>query len=203
MAKEIKYFKDLGPWMEEVYGKEMTDRIVQKALARYDELVKENADEPEAWHMHTLERIYPSIANFDAQLSEGLTRAEAAQCVIDYYHWRSESMAKMIQKLMKIPGLYKKIPALFSKLMPKMFGEDCGFKLHIYDTPKNVMRVDAEECLYFNICSKYGCPEIVPGFCEADDICYGNMHPKLLWLRTKTIGKGGDVCDFNIQLAEE
>ncbi|WP_035799127.1 hypothetical protein [Butyrivibrio sp. NC3005] len=30
---------------------------------------------------------------------------------------------------------------------------------------------------------KYGCPEIVKGFCDADDICYANMHSKLSWDR--------------------
>jgi hypothetical protein len=45
---------------------------------------------------------------------------------------------------------------------------------------------------YLNKCSANGCPELCKGYCEADDICYGNMHPKVIWGRTKTLGKGGD-----------
>ena len=48
----------------------------------------------------------------------------------------------------------------------------------------------------------YGCPEIVKGFCDADDICYGNMHPKISWDRTKTIGYGDDICDFKVHIKE-
>ena len=32
-------------------------------------------------------------------------------------------------------------------------------------------------CPYQDTCVKYGCPEIVPGFCRADDETYGHMHP--------------------------
>lgn len=27
---------------------------------------------------------------------------------------------------------------------------------------------------------------------------YGNMHPKLKWGRTKTLGRGNDCCDFKL-----
>ena len=42
--------------------------------------------------------------------------------------------------------------------------------------------------------------EIVKGYCDADDICYGNLHPRLTWERTKTIGHGDDVCDFKVRV---
>ncbi|MCR5053314.1 MAG: L-2-amino-thiazoline-4-carboxylic acid hydrolase [Lachnospiraceae bacterium] len=41
---------------------------------------------------------------------------------------------------------------------------------------------------------------MVKGFCDADDICYGNMHPKISWDRTKTIGHGDGVCDFKVHI---
>ena len=50
--------------------------------------------------------------------------------------------------------------------------------------------------------ARYGCYEIVRGFCDADDVCYANMHPKLTWERTKTLGYGFDVCDFRIGVKE-
>lgn len=34
---------------------------------------------------------------------------------------------------------------------------------------------------------KYGCPELTQFFCKSDDICYGNLHPKLVWARNKTL----------------
>ena len=58
--------------------------------------------------------------------------------------------------------------------------------------------MDMLECPYMSICRKYGCPEIVPAFCVSDDVAYGNMHPGLVWGRTKTLGRGDDCCDFKL-----
>ena len=47
-----------------------------------------------------------------------------------------------------------------------------------------------------------GCPEHTTIFCNTDDCCYGNMHPKLQWNRTQTIGRGGGLCDFDIVVTD-
>ena len=33
------------------------------------------------------------------------------------------------------------------------------------------------------------------------DTPYDGLHPKLVWHRTKTLGRGGDCCDFCLKLA--
>ncbi len=43
-------------------------------------------------------------------------------------------------------------------------------------------------------------PEIIKAFCHSDDVAYGNMHPKLDWVRSKTLGRDGDCCDFIINV---
>ena len=55
-------------------------------------------------------------------------------------------------------------------------------------------------CPYFETCKRYGCPEITRCFCDGDDAGYGNLSPKLIWGRTKTIGRGGDCCDFMLKI---
>ena len=42
----------------------------------------------------------------------------------------------------------------------------------------------------------YGCPELCRCFCDSDDISYTGLHPKLIWERTMTLGRGNDRCDF-------
>ena len=57
-------------------------------------------------------------------------------------------------------------------------------------------RVDMMKCPYHDTCADYGCPELCRCFCDSDDISYTGLHPKLIWERSMTLGRGNDRCDF-------
>ena len=200
MAKEVKYLKQVVAHLEKRYGSEKTKAIMKKALKRYDEIVEENKDEPEMYHMHTWQRIYPAIAVFDAMTGEGIPREETADFLNDYYRWRASGMAPKIKAIFKIPGVYRFVPKFFFNMTQKSFGPQMGFRSEDKYLAKDEMRFNMVKCPYNDKCTQYGCPEIVKGYCDADDICYGNLHPRLTWERTKTIGHGDDVCDFKIRV---
>ncbi|MBQ9044110.1 MAG: L-2-amino-thiazoline-4-carboxylic acid hydrolase [Eggerthellaceae bacterium] len=200
MAKRVRYLAQVVPHLEEHYGATKTQAIMQKALARYDELLEENADEPKACHMHTWERIYPAIAVFDAMTAEGIDRTETTDFLVDYYTWRAGGMASKVKALFKIPGLYKIVPKFFLNMTEKSFGPQAGFASENKYLAKDEMSFDMIRCPYMDACARYGCPEIVRGFCDADDVCYGDIHPRISWERTKTLGYGYDRCDFKVRI---
>lgn len=193
-----RYLDELRPLLEKQYGKSLADRISTDAWKRYAEICAENPDEPKKVHMHTRKRIYPACAAFDAMLKNGFSRKETAEFLNGYYTKRAASVGEKIRKAMKIPGLYKLVPKFFAKMTASSFGEAAGFRAREYPAKKGEMRFDMLVCPYYDKCARYGCPEIVAGFCRADDVCYGNMHQKLKWGRTKTLGQGGDCCDFKL-----
>ena len=177
-----------------------TDEVMKKAFEGYKKIVNENIDEPEIMYPHTRERIYPAIAIFYALLDFGLSREESSKLILDYYIYMSKKGGSVLRGLLKIPGLYKKVPSIAYKAIEKSYGEDAGFKAEFLITTKDELKVDMFVCPYFEICKKYGCPEIVNAFCTSDDIAYGNMHKNLKWHREQTLGRGGDRCDFNIKI---
>lgn len=200
--KKNSFLQGIERFMSKFYDSDKIQRIMSFAWERYEELVAENQNEPKAMYIHTRERIYPGIAVFDSMIREGIAREEAARMIIDFYRWRSEKVARVIRKMFKVPMMYKIAPKLFYKATTKSFGKAAGFEANFYETSKDLLRFDMTVCPYYNICKKYGCPEIVAAYCEADDVCYGDMHPYLKWERTKTLGKGGDCCDFCIRIAK-
>ncbi len=202
MAKQVRYFTQIVGHLNREFGQEKSEAIMAKALQRYDELLEENKDEAKECYIHTRERIYPAIACFDALLSEGVERKKAADFIVDYYKWRSGKLAPFIQKAFKIPGLYRIVPKFFMGMTEKSFGPKAGFASKDHFVSKDEVRLNMTRCPYFEKCKQYGCTEIVRGFCDADDICYGHMHPKLSWDRTKTIGYGYDVCDFKVRIRQ-
>ncbi len=111
-----------------------------------------------------------------------------------------DTPAEGIRKMLKVPGLYRIVPRLWNTFAPKLFREDAGFRYHFYEVNKDEVKFDMTSCPYHQLCKELDCLEIASTFCDTDDICYGNMRPKLIWKRTKTIVRGDDVCDFNLYI---
>ncbi len=59
-----------------------------------------------------------------------------------------------------------------------------------------VIQFTVTKCLWYDTCKDLGCPEICELFCNGDDTRFGSMK-KITFKRSKTLGKGGDCCDFH------
>jgi len=170
--------------------------------ARLAQLRAENAGAPKEKQRHLEGQILPGIAAYEV-LQTVLSKEEALQTVHGYVEARARKLKRIFLKLMRIPGLYRKVPGIFCKQTPKLFGETAGFAARELQTGGGVWRVDMIRCPYHDTCVKYGCPELCPSFCDSDDITYDGLHPKLYWRRTKTLGRGDDCCDFCLKLVDK
>lgn len=193
----------MAPRLKERYGAEKAQDILKKAQKRYEVLLAENKDDPPAYSGQKRERIYPSIALFHALADAGMEREEAAAFVTGYYRRLAERAAPVIRTVLKIPDLYRLVPKLFFDTALKHCVPQAGFLSENRFLSKTEMHFDMVKCPYQDSCVRYGCPELVKGFCDTDDICYGNMHRRLFWGRTKTLGHGDALCDFSLRITEE
>lgn len=173
------------------------EHLLEDVYTRTAELIEDNAEAGRVVWMH-LEQILPCIAFYEVLVKE--KGAEAALKLYgDWCLLKIEKIAKLIPAIMKIPGVYKLMPGLFNKMLGELFGEKAGFK-YANISADNGFAVDMTSCPYVEMCRKYDCFEIAKFFCKSDDITYGNMHPKLVWARTKTLGTGGECCDFKLYI---
>ncbi len=201
MAKNI-FLSQAKTHLISTYGKTLGNTIAEASIRRFEALCTENEDEPKAMHPHTHVKIYPCIAVIDAQIKNGISRENALAFMFDFIKFRSLNAAKFVKKLMKIPLIYKKMPRMFGTMTKKNFGTRQNFDAVYHEISDKQMHFDMIKCPYHDICTKYGYPEITTAFCRGDDIVYGDMHPKLIWGRTKTIGDGDSVCNFKLTLKE-
>lgn len=102
---------------------------------------------------------------------------------------------------MKIPLAYKLMPYLASKMMKKTFNEEAGFKSETIQISKGIWRINMTKCFYYDTLKKYDYASFCKIFSKTDDICNENLHPKLIWNRTKTIGFGYEYCDFCLKVS--
>ena len=178
-------------------------KILNSAFSeRLTKLRAENNDVSKEKRRHLESQILPGIAIYET-LQAVMSKDEALQTVHGYVEQRAYRTKKIFQILMHIPGLYRKVPGIFSVQTRKLFGEAAGFASHDIKTDGGVWRIDMIKCPYHDSCVKYGCPELCRCFCDSDDISYDGLHPKLYWHRTKTLGRGDELCDFCLKINEQ
>ena len=170
-------------------------------LKKLQELFNENADADPKKMYHLKEQILPAIAIYET-LQTTLAKESARETVHDFVAEHAHKSRLMIQKLLIIPGLYRIVPAVFAIFTHKSFNEQAGFLANEYQTTGGVWRIDMTRCPYHDMCVQYNCPELCSCFCDSDDIAYENLHPKIIWRRTDTLGRGGKCCDFCLKLAK-
>ena len=174
--------------------------IEKKARTLFSEYIKSETGKSKAVTMHTVERIYPCIAFYKA-VSECAGAPERAYAIIDgFFEKESAASAKKLQKLCRVPFVYKLVPRVMASIIRRYFGTPSGFEMLVHETKRNVCHIDMIKCPYFSICSEQGCTELTTVFCNSDDIAYGNMHDKLSWERKKTLGRGDECCDFILRV---
>ena len=198
-----KFYKTLTPALKDKFGEKDAMEMLDAARRRLEDILAQNADETPAKKAHTHSRIYPAIALFHAIAEKTGDRERARAFLSDFYAGESKKAGESYRRLLKFPGLYKRVPKLFVDTTKKVFGTDAGFAYKFIDESRGVCRYDMLKCPYTQACERYGCPELTAAFCDSDDYSYGNLHPKLEWRRTKTLGKGGDCCDFSLRVVEK
>lgn len=184
--------------IKEKYGENIGNKIIKDSYIRFEEICKENIDEDKAMYSHTRKSIYPAISVFDSLLKNNIVRAEAIQFIIDFCEFRGKKNAKIVKRILKFPGMYKRFPKIFGNTAKKKFGVKQNFKTTFYEVSNKKVSFDMTKCPYNDIMKKYNCPEITVAFCRIDDVIYSDMHKKLKWHRTKTLGGGDECCNFNI-----
>ena len=167
--------------------------------ARLQALRADNAAAGKEKQFHLEKQILPGIAAYET-LQTVMPKEEALQTVHGYVEQRAWKLRKLFLALMRVPGLPRKTPGIFTKQTRRMFGEAAGFEAREIETTGGVWRIDMTKCPYHDASVHYGCPELCPCFCDSDDITYDDLHPDLLWRRTKTLGRGDDCCDFCLKL---
>ncbi len=98
----------------EEIGERRAARIAAKAQKRYEELCRENTSDSKALRAHTYTRIYPAIAVYEALRSDGMEQERAVWVIREYFQRFAAAFAPHLQRMIRVPGLAKKIPGIRS-----------------------------------------------------------------------------------------
>lgn len=143
--------------------------------------------------MKTLEQtILPRVALYKA-LTESELPSEHALALMRAYMMDVVAAQKhaSTEKMQVVPGFFAIYKRVFLRIMrtSDLWDSTQTFGRDFFDA-----RIT--KCLWHDACVENGCPELCPLFCDVDDVNYGGLR-KMGFSRTKTLGYGGDCCDFH------
>ena len=189
---KITQQKQIKAFLIEEFGKDRGNLLFDRQENTLNKLI-ENTENKTKNQMKTLtQTILPRVALYKA-LSEGDLEKEDV-----YKYMRKYMMDKVAEKkhastakMEKVPGFYFIYSSVFLKIM-----RTTDLQESVQSHGKDYYDVTITKCLWHTACVENGCEELCSLFCDVDDVTYGGLK-KLGFSRTKTLGYGGDCCDFH------
>lgn len=188
----VKQQKQIRKFLIEEFGKDKGAALYSEQDKLLETLVKNTVNKSEN-QMNTLtQTILPRIA-----LYKTLSKDDFSQEAV-YEYMRKYMIDKIAAKkhlstakMELVPGFYRIYSSIFLKIMRTTDLQEseqvCGNDY--YD-------VTIKKCLWHTACVENGCENLCRLFCDVDNVTYGGLR-KIGFTRTKTLGYGGDCCDFH------
>lgn len=189
---KIKQQEQIRDFLISEFGIEKGAELFKKQDETLNNLISNIKGKTENQMKTLVGTILPRIALYKSLSEAGFSHDGATECVRKYMIDIVAAKKHASTAKMEIfPGFYSIYSRVFLKIMrttdlqesTQKFGRD------YYD-------IMITKCLWHTACKENGCEELCRLFCDVDDVTYGGLK-KIGFSRTKTLGYGGDCCDFH------
>lgn len=191
--------RSLAVWQRELRreeGEASSVECITKVQRRYDSLYA-NCRRPShpALQRHLGNHILPVLALYQVLREQGRDEQMALKAVehLFYATWQSRRM--QLQRMGRFPFCFEIIRFGTRLQMNRDYPSD-GWDTEWVEFNSRTVAFNIHRCYYLEVLTAQRAPEVTPVFCGLDDFLYENMSPYLSWERTRTLGRGDDVCDF-------
>lgn len=183
---QSKQQKQIKVFLMQTFGGSRGSSLFSRQEKILDRLIKTAANRSKNQMKTLVQTILPRIALYKVLQTE-LPAEETFTHMMD---WVAAEKHAFTAKMESVPGFYRIYSYCFLKIMRT---SDLWESTQEHD--KTHFSASITKCLWHTACRENGCPELCPLFCDVDDVIYGGLR-KLGFSRTKTLGCGGDCCDF-------
>lgn len=188
----IKQQKRIKIFLIEEFGQDKGNTIFDRQEKMLDSLIKNTTNKSENQMKTLVQTILPRIALYKV-LSEDDFSKEDVYTYMRKYMIDKIAIPKHLStaKMELVPGFYFIYSHIFLKIM-----RTTDLQENVQSHGKDYFDVTIKKCLWYTACVENGCADLCRLFCDVDDVTYGGLK-KIGFTRTKTLGYGGDCCDFH------
>lgn len=190
---KIKQQKQIKEFLVESFGNDRGEKLFEMQDKALGDIIGNTKGKTENQMKTLIQTILPRIALYKSLQAEGLSDD-------DVYKYMRKYMLEIVAakkhssttKMEIVPGFY----AIYSKVFLKIM-QTTDLQESVQEHGKDYFNVTITKCLWHTACVENGCEELCRLFCDVDDVTYGGLK-KIGFTRTKTLGYGGDCCDFHM-----
>lgn len=189
---KIKQQKQIKAFLVEEFGKDKGNDLFDRQEKALNTLIENTQNKSENQMKTLMQTILPRIALYKTLSKDGLPEEDV------YKHMRKYMLEKVAAKkhastakMELVPGFYKIYSNIFLKIM-----RTTDLQESVQSYGRDYYDVTIKKCLWHTACVENDCADLCRLFCDVDDVTYGGLK-KIGFSRTKTLGYGGDCCDFH------
>lgn len=190
---KIKQQKQIKAFLAESFGNDRGGKLFEMQEKALGEIIGNTKGKTENQMKTLIQTILPRIALYKSFIAAGLSDD-------DVYKYMRKYMLEIVAakkhsstvKMEIVPGFYAIYSRVFLKIM-----RTTDLQESVQEHGKDYFNVTITKCLWHTACVENGCEELCRLFCDVDDVTYGGLK-KIGFTRTKTLGYGGDCCDFHM-----
>ena len=190
---KIKQQKQIKAFLAESFGNDRGGKLFEMQDKALGEIIGNTKGKTENQMKTLIQTILPRIALYKSFIAAGLSDE-------DVYKYMRKYMLEIVAakkhsstvKMEIVPGFYAIYSRVFLKIM-----RTTDLQESVQEHGKDYFNVTITKCLWHTACVENGCEELCRLFCDVDDVTYGGLK-KIGFTRTKTLGYGGDCCDFHM-----
>lgn len=187
----IKQQKQIKAFLVEEFGKEKGNVLFDRQEKTLDTLIENTTNKSKNQIKTLVQTILPRIALYKI-LSEDCLEEDAYAYIRKYMLDKvAAKKHSSTAKMELIPGFYSIYSNIFLKIM-----HTTDLQESVQEHGKDYFDITIKKCLWHTACVENDCAELCRFFCDVDDVTYGGLK-KIGFTRTKTLGYGGDCCDFH------
>ena len=184
--------KQIRAFLIRELGENKGQALFEKQAETLQALIKSETGKSKSQKKALAQTILPSIALYQALTKDASLKAQAYAYVQKYMlEVVAAKKHASTAKMEFIPGFFAIYRHAFLKIMR---ASDLWESTQTSDGDSFDVRI--RKCLWHTACAENGCAELCRLFCDADNVTYGGLK-KIGFTRTKTLGYGGNCCDFH------
>ncbi len=188
----IKQQKQVQAYLIEEFGKDKGGILFDRQEKTLNSLIENTKGKSKNQMKTLIQTILPRIALYKVLLKGDFSQEEAYQYMRKYMIDKvAKKKHSSTAKMEVVPAFYSIYSSVFLNIM-----RTTDLQKSTQKHGKDYFDVTITKCLWHTACVEHHCAELCRLFCDVDEVTYGGLK-KIGFTRTKTLGYGGDCCDFH------